>query len=261
MNELAASLRRLPADTLRALAFFTRLPVPSPAGPFELSRAAGAWPLAGLIVALPAAGLFLVARAIHCPPLTAALVALAALTLLGGGLHEDALADCADGLGGGRTSEQKLDIMRDSRIGNYGALALIFSVLIRATALAALAERPLPAAATLLGVAVLSRAVALSHWATTDPARPDGLAFAAGRPSEAALSIGVAQGMLAAFAMFAIFQPAALLGLTLAAAGVAFFTEHCRRAIGGHTGDTIGAAQQIAETLLLLGLSAGAASI
>lgn len=258
MNHFAATLRRLPADTLRTLAFFTRLPVQAPGGAFELAEAAGAWPLAGLLASVLPAALLLACRAVHIPPLVVALLAVGTLAAIGGGLHEDGLADCADGLGGGRTSADKLAIMRDSRIGAYGALALMMSVTLRAAALAALAERPPAAAVALLGVAVLSRAVALSHWGATEAARRDGLAVAAGRPAGAALSIGIGTGALAALALFAAFKSAALLGLVLAIAAVALFSDLCRKAIGGHTGDTIGAAQQIAETLLLVGLSAGA---
>lgn len=257
MHDLGASLRRLPADTARAMSFFSRLPLRPPDGPFVLAQAAGAWPLAGLLLSLPPAALLLLAGGLQWPPSVATLLALASGAALSGALHEDGLADCADGLGGGKTREAKLAIMRDSRIGTYGALALTFSILLRVAALSAIMTRPMLAASALLGAAMLSRATALLHWATTEPARADGLALSAGRPGQAALTIGTVGGAVAGLGLLAAFGWPALLGVALSVTGVALFSRRCRRAIGGHTGDTIGAAQQISETLLLVGLSAG----
>lgn len=257
MNEIAARIRRLPADTLACLAFFSRLPV-ARGGGVDLRLGAGAWPLAGLLLAVPAALLLLALRGLDVPPLVAASAALAATAALSGGLHEDGLSDAADGLGGGRTRQDKLAIMRDSRLGTYGALALVFTVLIRVAGLAALAWDAAAAALALLLTALLSRSIALWHWNALLPARADGLAVAAGRPDWAALLLGLALGGMAAVLLLLAFGGGAVLALLLAGLAVMLFTRLCRRQIGGHTGDTIGAAQQIAETLLLAGLSAGA---
>jgi adenosylcobinamide-GDP ribazoletransferase len=257
MTDFVARLRLLPADTLTALAFFSRLPVTAPAGSFDLHRSAAAWPIAGLILALAPAALLLVARLAYAPSLVAALLALALLAALTGAMHEDGLADTADGFGGGRKRDDKLAVMRDSRLGTYGALALFFSLAVRAAALAALAFHPALAALALLLVAVLSRVMALWHWNATLPARRDGLAWGAGRPDWLALATALLIGLVAALLLLACYGLAALIGMLLAALGIALFSSLCRRQIGGHTGDTIGAAQQIAETFLLAGLSAG----
>jgi adenosylcobinamide-GDP ribazoletransferase len=260
MSDAVARLRRLPGDTLVSLAFFSRLPVASVAG-LDLHRSAGAWPLAGLLLALAPALIFLLLRAADFPPIVAALLALATYAALTGAMHEDGLSDTADGFGGGRAREEKLAIMRDSRLGTYGALALLFVTLTKAAALAALAIIPLYGALALIGVAVLSRSMALWHWNATLPARGDGMAWAAGRPDWLALLIGLGIGAVAALTLLVTFGLAALLALLMAATGVALFSDLCRRQLGGHTGDTIGAAQQVAEALLLAGLSVGWAGI
>lgn len=257
MNEIAARLRRLPADTLACLAFFSRLPT-ARGDAADLRLGAGAWPLAGLVLAVVPAAILLALRAAEVPALVAAAMALAAAAALSGGLHEDGLSDAADGLGGGRTREEKLALMRDSRLGTYGGLALVFTVLLRVAALAALAWDAAAAALALLLVGLVSRSMALWHWNALLPARSDGLAVAAGRPDWAALATGLVLGGLAALVLLVAFGGGGALALILAGLGAALFTGLCRRQIGGHTGDTIGAAQQIAETLLLVGLSAGA---
>jgi adenosylcobinamide-GDP ribazoletransferase len=255
MTDLGNRLRRLPADTLTALAFFSRLRVAPPAGSFDLHRSAGAWPIAGLILAIVPAAILWLMRAAEFPGMVAALFALAAYAALTGAMHEDGLADTADGLGGGETRGAKLAIMRDSRLGTYGALALLFSVLIRAAALASIWGHPAPGALALVCVAVISRSMALWHWNATMPARAEGFAWTAGRPDWLALVIGMIAGLIAAIPLFAVFHLAALMGILLAAVGIGVLSSLCTSQIGGHTGDTIGAGQQISETLLLAGLS------
>lgn len=260
MSGAGARLRRMPADTLATLAFFSRLPVAAQSG-FDLRRSAGAWPIAGLLLALPPVALLLLLGAAGFPPIVAALFALAAYAALTGAMHEDGLADTADGFGGGRARDEKLAIMRDSRLGAFGGLALLFTLLIKAGALATLSLFPAYAALAFIGAAVLSRSMALWHWNTTLPARRDGMAWSAGRPDWMSLLIGLVIGAVAALALLIAFGLAGLLAIVMAAAGVALLSSLCERQIGGHTGDTIGAAQQIAEALLLAGLSAGWAGI
>jgi len=256
MPPIGVRLRRLPRDVLTMLAFFSRLPIPAPREPFDMRESAAAWPLAGAVLALGPAGLFWVMAYADAPPLLAALGALALLAALTGALHEDGLADTADGLGGGRQRQGKLAIMRDSRIGTFGVLALAFTIGGKAAALAALAAAPGLGALLLLAAAVLSRALALWHWRAIPPARPDGLAAAAGQPDPTALLIGAGTGALAAEALLAGFALAGLFAVTAAVLAVILFTRLCARQIGGHTGDTIGAAQQIAETALVVGVVA-----
>ncbi len=112
-------------DLRTATAFMTRLPVGAPEGG-DLAAACWAFPVAGLLIGAIAGGLLAAAWTFGAPPLVAALLALAAMAALTGALHEDGLADTADGLGGG-SPERKLEIMRDSRVGAFGVLALVFA--------------------------------------------------------------------------------------------------------------------------------------
>jgi adenosylcobinamide-GDP ribazoletransferase len=261
MSDIGRRAARLPADTLTALTFFSRLPLATASDSFDMRRSAGAWPLAGLLLTLFPALLLLLFRAAEFPPVVAVLLALALYAALTGAMHEDGLSDTADGFGGGRTRADKLAIMRDSRLGTFGALALLFTVLIKASALATLAIFPAHAALALIAAAVLSRSMALWHWNATLPARRDGMAWSAGRPDWLSLLIGLALGAVVAILLLVAFGFAAVLAVVMAAAGVGLFSSLCERQVGGHTGDTIGAAQQIAEALLLAGLSAGWAGI
>jgi adenosylcobinamide-GDP ribazoletransferase len=261
MDDFAARLRRLPADTLAALAFFSRLPVSPTASEFDLKTSAAGWPAAGFVLALTPALVFLVSRAAGFPALIAAAMALALFAALTGAMHEDGLADTFDGFGGGRTRQEKLAIMQDSRLGTYGALALVFTIIVRLAALSVLGLSPGTGALALICAAVVSRSLALWHWNATPPARSDGMAHAAGRPDWLAFAVGLAVGAVAALFLLIGFGIAALIGTLMAAAAVGLFSQLAVRQIGGHTGDTVGAAQQIAEALLLAGLAIGAPSI
>lgn len=190
-----------------------------------------------------------------------ALPALGLITLLSGALHEDGLADTADGLGGGRDRDHALSIMKDSRIGTYGVVALILSFGIRAAALAALTRlSPALAALALLASACVSRAALVGHWRALPPARSNGVAAAAGRPEVQATLLSLVVGGLLFILLIA---PAcglapAILALVLAAIACAGFTRFVARKLAGHTGDTIGATQQICESSLLLALALAA---
>ena len=161
MTTFGPRLQRLPADTITALSFFSRLPVKAPAGSFDMHQVAGAWPAAGFVLALLPAVLFELLRAADFPPSIAAVTALAGLALLTGALHEDGLSDTADGFGGGRTRDEKLAIMRDSRLGTFGALALLFMLLGKVIALSTIGLRPGYGAIAVLAAAVISRSMAL----------------------------------------------------------------------------------------------------
>jgi adenosylcobinamide-GDP ribazoletransferase len=240
-------------EIIAAAQFLTRLPLRlQPDPPPDLARRAVTWyPLIGAGIGLYAAAIHAVARAAGLNGAAAALVTLAAAAWATGGLHEDGLADTADGFGGGRSREAKLAIMRDSRIGSYGVLALVFSVGLRAAALAALPGAA--AGAALVAAGSLSRAGLPALARLLPPARPDGLGAGLGRISALrvviALGLGVVVARLAAGADTVPAVAAACLGL-----GVVGLTA--RRHIGGHTGDVLGAAQQASEMLVLLSLSA-----
>lgn len=248
-------------EIVAATIFLTRLPIrfqkPWPA---DLNRRATAWfPLVGALVGIVGGLVFVVALALGIPALAAALLGVAAQILLTGGFHEDGLADTADGFGGGKDVETKLSIMRDSRVGTYGALALLIAVGLRAAALASLAGLGAwGAIGVMLAVGAASRApaVAIAHWLA--PARPDGVSADHGLPPPWAVVTAGISGAIA-FVVLAISAGwtaglVALILVPLAAAGLAFLAKW---QIKGQTGDVLGASQQVSE---ILGLLAAAAS-
>jgi len=249
-------------DLFRALGFLSRIPLPDrffADHDGSMGRAARAFPAAGvLIAALPALILCLL-LAFNADPLMSALLALATLTILTGALHEDGLADTADGLGGGRDREHALAIMKDSRIGTYAGVALILSFALRAAALAAIARHapPLAAGATLLAAAAVSRALMVWHWSALPPARPTGVAAAAGKPQKTARAIALlSAAAIAAVLLLSTVSAVAFLAILAVAVLVALaFTRWVETRLGGHTGDTIGATQQICEITLLCSLA------
>jgi adenosylcobinamide-GDP ribazoletransferase len=250
------------ADAARAIAFLSRIPVPPSlfAGyDGRLGRLVAAFPLAGLVIALPSAVVFFLLLSLRGDALVAALVALAVQALVTGALHEDGLADTADGIGGGRDREHALAIMKDSRIGTYGAVALVLSFAIRAAAVAAIARAapPLAAALSLPAVAAVSRGAIAWHWQRLPPAKADGIAASAGRPAEGAMQAALAAACL--LAALLLWPGLGLLPLVccLLAAGLAAvaFTVFIRRRLAGHTGDTLGATQQICEMAAVCALA------
>ena len=188
------------------------------------------------------------------------MIAIAATVAATGAFHEDGLADVFDGFGGGATRERKLAIMRDSRIGSFGAAALVLSLGFRAAALsAALAHGFLAAAAALVATAAVSRAGGLMPLAWLDPARADGAGAAVGRlPAPVfAAACAVALAFTLPLGTAAAGLSRALAAVLGAAIGAAAMTALARRQIGGQTGDVAGAAQQWAEIAAWCGLLIG----
>ena len=180
-----------------ALQFLTRLPAGAPARSAPpLAASAPMFPLIGALIGAAGGLVFALAAGLGLPPMLAALLAVAAQVLLTGGLHEDGLADIADGFGGGRTRADKLRILRDSRIGSFGAMALMLALLARIGALAALASPALVAAA-LIAAGAASRAALPVIMVSIAPARDEGLAVAAGRPHPLRAAAGAAIAILA----------------------------------------------------------------
>jgi adenosylcobinamide-GDP ribazoletransferase len=234
-----------------ALLFLTRLPAGRAPEfrPELLGRALRAGPLVGVVVATFGALAYWLAHSLGLAPILAGLAAVGVTAAATGALHEDGLGDLADGLAGGMGREHKLAIMRDSRIGTFGALALIFSVALRATALATLAAPALVIAA-LIAAHGLSRAALPAVMAAGRPARLDGLAAQAGTPAPrhavAALALGTVLTVLVAgpLAGLTLFCLAALATLSIA------WLAQAR--IGGYTGDVLGAVQQTVEVTILV---------
>ncbi|WP_061028575.1 adenosylcobinamide-GDP ribazoletransferase [Bradyrhizobium sp. CCH5-F6] len=244
-------LKDVIADLRMAASFVTILPVASskPAGDGAVARATWALPIAGLLVGLAGAFVYKIASRFGLTPNLAALLALATTTLITGALHEDGLADTADGLGGGRTRERKLEIMRDSRIGTYGVCALILSFGLRWSALAAIAN-PWGVALALCAAHTAARAGVPAFMSLVAPARPDGLSASAGSPPGRSVALAFAVGT---FALALALGPGkALVALILLSLAGYMLARLAIRQIGGQTGDILGAFEQLGEILILL---------
>lgn len=235
---------------LLALSFFTRLPVPKRLQP-ELTLADSAWafPLVGAVTGLLGGLVFIALLAVGVTHNIAAWMTLAFLILLTGGLHEDGLADMADGLAYARSREEKLSIMRDSRIGSYGVIALVVMLAIRAQAMAMF----LGNVHTLLAFAAAgacSRAVLAALMYARASARSDGLAARAGKPAMASVVIALLIGFLLLLCAAPVGK---CLGVVLVLAGLGIGIAHVARShFGGITGDVLGALQQVSEATVLV---------
>jgi adenosylcobinamide-GDP ribazoletransferase len=244
-------------DLLTAAGFLTRLPMPQPAEPRQanLARAYRVFPIVGAAIGA-AVGLFCLGlRVSGVPDLAAATLALGAGAILTGALHEDGLADVADGFGGGRDVAAKLAIMRDSRLGTYGALALLVSFVTKLSALATLADAAV--VPSLIAAHALARGVLPAMAMSLAYAREDGLAANAGRPDSAAAV--TAGGLAFVIALLALPWSTAFCAALAAAAGVIGMAWLAQRQIGGQTGDVLGATEQIGETAILVLLAAALA--
>jgi len=242
------------AGFLAVTDFFTRLPAdPHAAGAWRLADSAWAFPLVGAGIGGIAALALLMAQLIGLGSWPAAIMSVMAGLALTGALHEDGLADTADGFFGGRDREEKLAILRDSRHGTYGVLAIVLSVLLRAAALAGIGDA-IHAGLALIAAHAASRAALPMAMRGLPPARPDGLGATAGTPrSLAAIAAALIGGAIALAALGPV-RGAVALCLT---GGIVFaMTEVARRQIGGHTGDVLGAFQQIGEIVILLAAAA-----
>jgi adenosylcobinamide-GDP ribazoletransferase len=230
-------------------ALLTRLPVGwlLRCGPIVAPGAAvWAYPVVGWVVGGIGSLVLAGGRLIGLPPMVAVVIALAAMVLATGALHEDGLADTADGFGGGRSRARKLEIMRDSRIGSFGVVALILSFALRGAAMQAIAP------AGVIAAAVLGRASMVAVLTLLPPARPDGLA--AGLGAMDAKRVAVAMGIAASSALLLLPFATALLAVAGTAVAALAMCWLARRQIGGHTGDVCGADEQATEGLTLMAM-------
>lgn len=241
-------------DLKIALVFLTRLPVrvDQPIAVRELGSAVHLFAAVGAIVGIGMALALASALALGVPALVAATLAVAAGALLTGALHEDGLADTADALGVA-DRDRALEVMRDSRIGSFGAIALICTLVGRIGAIAALAQVE-RAAAGVIAAAAVSRSFMPCVMRLQRAARASGLAASVGRPDAGRVVLGLmlAAGLtlvlLAPLAAAAAFATSAILaGIVALALG---------RRFGGCTGDTLGAVQQVGELAFLAALAA-----
>ena len=253
MATVPALIGREAARYFAAQQFLTRLPTPGwiEYEPGGLARAARYFPLVGLIVGGLSALIWMIFAPVAPAPLAAGL-ALAVLILTTGALHEDGFADCCDGLGGGAGREKALEIMRDSRIGAYGAIGLVMTIGFRWAALGGLDVAA--GAAALLLAPVLGRGAMVVLLAFGAYARPDGAARdvkdGVTRP-ELAVALAICAVTAIIFAgWIGLFALAAM--LIAAALWLVWLTHR----LGGYTGDGLGAAEQIAQIITFLCLAA-----
>ncbi|CUH87917.1 Cobalamin synthase [Phaeobacter sp. CECT 5382] len=238
-------------DIPLALVLLTRLPLPRlPQAAFTRQAAAvWAFPVAGLVVTTIAC---LVAMACLALGLSAPIVAGILLTvqvLLTGAMHEDGLADCADGFWGGFTPDRRLEIMKDSQIGTYGVLALLISLGLRWQAIAVVLD--LGAMWSLLALAMLSRAAMPFVMLWLPNARQSGLSQSVGRPSAPTVWVGLVLAF--GLSLPVLGTASLLLSLIMALAALAWAVV-AKVKIGGQTGDVLGGCQQICELAGLLAL-------
>jgi adenosylcobinamide-GDP ribazoletransferase len=243
------SAEQLVRDVRIGVSFATILPVGPSIGDGEMTRASWSMPVAGLVVGLVGAAVYGIAHAMGLTPGSSAMLALASTIIVTGALHEDGLADTADGLGGGRTRERKLEIMRDSRIGTYGTCALVSSMILRWSAIAAIAT-PRSVIIALLVAHAASRAGVPTFMALVPPARPDGLSASAGQPDRQSAAIALGLGALVLALGFGPGR-AILAAIVLGTIGL-LLARLAIKQIGGQTGDILGAFEQLTETAVLL---------
>jgi adenosylcobinamide-GDP ribazoletransferase len=233
-----------------SFALLTRLPVGRFVPP-DKTQAVWAYPIVGATVGLIGGVAYWLLFSLSCPPVLAALLAVATAVFVTGALHEDGLADMADGLGGG-TPDKRLAIMRDARVGTYGVLALILSVGLRVGAIALMAKPTLVVAA-LVAAGAASRATAAVLMAALPHARGDGLSVAVGRPTRATAWLAT---VLAAIIGLLVLPVGPVFWL-LVASGLAALAvgSLARNKLGGQTGDVLGASVQVSECASLVVLA------
>jgi adenosylcobinamide-GDP ribazoletransferase len=242
-----------------ALQFFTRLPIPGWIG-FEaswLQHASRYFPLVGCVVAAIAAAVYF-AAALVLPAPVAAVLSTAASIYLTGAFHEDGFADACDGLGGGITRERALEIMKDSRVGAYGAIGIVCMLSAKLSALAMLPPRV--AVGALFLAHPLSRLAAASLIWKLEYVRGEGKAKPlAQQMTSTEFAIAAVTALLPAPVLIALgwIAPNALLAALLGAVLAALWLgRKLQKRLGGYTGDCLGAVQQLAEVFIYIGLLA-----
>jgi len=238
-----------------AVQFLTRVPTPALKDfqPDWITRSARYFPLVGQGVGALSAAVFFAACQVWTPTL-AALLAVAAGLIVTGAFHEDGLADTADGLGGGQTAERRLEIMKDSRVGTYGVCALVLALALKIAALSSLSAQA--GVVTLIAAHGAGRAAALVAMRLT-PYAPAGEAGKWKPTPRGVRASEVVVGLLiAAWPLVLLSPPAVMAGLAIGGLGALAVAKMARRLIGGHTGDVLGAIEQLFEVGFILGVAA-----
>lgn len=241
-------------DIPAAIGLLTRLPVKVDMDAATARGAASAWayPLAGLVVGVICTACATLALTLGLAPAIAAVLSLATATIITGAMHEDGLADTADGFWGGWDPARRLDIMKDSHIGAYGVIALILSYLIRWSALTVIISGGTfwPA---IIAIAMTSRASMVNLMAALPNARATGLSQSVGRPQATTAHIATAIATLTCLLLMGGTGIAVVIAIAFTTLACALIAQ---AKINGQTGDTLGAAQQLSEIAALLTLAA-----
>jgi adenosylcobinamide-GDP ribazoletransferase len=244
MTDISTIKASILSDIPAAFSLLTRLPIPVDHELAGKRAATSTWayPLVGATLGLLAGIIGSLLYWFGAPASIAAIAALTTLALTTGGMHEDGLADCADGFGGAFDKDRRLEIMKDSRIGAYGAIALIIFLLARATSMESLVNITfIPA---LVAVGAASRLpVVLAMYAMPN-ARADGLSSGVGKPPEMSLIIAIITTIILCYLCIG-WSGIFVFGWAMIAAIIMAVIAH--RSIGGQTGDVLGAMQQWAE--------------
>ena len=245
-------------DFAACLGLLTRLPVRVDSDLAMQRSAAATWayPVVGVLIGTLGLCIFLVGQFLGLPPVVSLVLVFGAQIILTGAMHEDGLADSADGLWGGWSVERRLSIMKDSHIGVYGVCAIAVVLALKLFAAATLTLPLLMLA--LLGGNALSRAVLVAHLYSLPSARGGGLGQSVGRPPKQSvwIALGLAVGLTLVLGLFAG-QLWAAVAMIIAAGLAAWACARIARAkIKGYTGDTLGATQQVCDVAILITLSA-----
>lgn len=239
-------------DLTTAFMLLTRLPFPR--APYDAdtkrspAQAAWAYPLVGLGVGVIAVLVALIMRSLGVSLIATGVFVVLSSIVVTGALHEDGLADCADGFWGGWDMAKRLSIMKDSQVGTYGVIALVSSLFLRWYCITQMMETGVFLGGVLVA-AVMSRGAMVWVMYRLPHARKDGLAQQTGRPGKSATYVALGFAVIAA-----IFAPeVSTLWLIVIAIGLTLgMTTLARRKVGGQTGDVLGATQQIVELGILI---------
>jgi len=235
------------------IGLLTRLPVSyAPDEPAPALTIACRWfPLIGIVIGALCGAVLFVGSYLYLPTSITALLAIATAILLTGAMHEDGLADVADGFGGGKNRDHKLEIMRDSRLGVYGTLALILDTALRWAIITELMNFGWQfAAGALIAAGAASRLVTLSLMKSLPAARANGLGASTGKPENQTVLVAVITTLLALLTL----KDISMIFLVAISAAIAAGALHllAKQQIGGQTGDVLGAGQRLGEILALL---------
>jgi len=242
-------MRAIMDDLFRAFSLLTRLPMPHlPDEDDGFARCVWAYPLVGAVIGALSALLWFAGQFAGLGLSLSAGLVIAFQLLLAGAMHEDGIADFADGIGGGRDRDRRLAIMRDSRIGTYGVVALVVIIGLRWSAIASLGLHMVLAG--LICSALIGRLVMAVLPGILEPAREEGLGTLVAGPSRKALLVA----LLISAAILFLHLPSlvAMVSIIAAILAAGWIGVLAKRSIGGYTGDVLGAAGLAAETAALL---------